>query len=89
MSAAKAVGSGALSGLSMVGNLLDLPGSMVRDLLVADNPFDQFLDPLSHSNTGRSASGRDVLARNVLTSSIFTPNKETGMSGWLSDPLEL
>ena len=88
LSAAKAIGSGALSGISMVGNLLDLPGSMVRDILVADNPFDQFLDPMSHSNTGRSASGRDVLSRNILTSSIFAPNKETGMSGWLSDPME-
>lgn len=86
--ATKAVGGAALSGLSMIGNLLDLPGSMIRDVLVFDNPFDQILDPLSHSATGRSASGRDVLARNILTSPIFTENKETGMSGWLSDPLE-
>ena len=88
LSAAKTIGSGALSGLSMVGNLLDLPRSMVGDLLVADNPLDQFMDPLSHSNTGRSASGRDDLARNPLTSWLFSPNKETGMSGWLSDPWE-
>lgn len=88
LSAAKTIGSGALSGLSMVGNLLDLPGSMVRDALVWDNPLNQLLDPLSHSSTGRSASGRDVLARNILTSSIFTPNKETGIGGWGDDPLE-
>ena len=86
--ATKAVGGAALSGLAMIGNLLDLPQSMIRDVLVWDNPFDQFLDPLSHSSTGRSASGRDVLARNFLTAPIFTENKETGMSGWLSDPLE-
>ena len=88
MSAAKSVGSAALSGLGMVGNALDLIPSMARDVAVLDNPFDQFLDPLSHSATGRSASGRDVLARNILTSWLFTPNKETGMSGWMDDPLE-
>lgn len=88
LNAGKSVGSAALSGLSMVGNALDLLPSMARDVLVFDNPFDQFLDPLSHSNTGRSATGRDVLARNILTSWLFTPNKETGMSGWLDDPLE-
>ena len=26
--------------------VLDLPGSMVRDVLAAENPFDQFLDPI-------------------------------------------
>ena len=88
MSAAKTIGSGALSGLSMVGNLLDLPGSMVRDALVWDNPLDQFKDPLSHSDTGRSATGRDVLSRNFLTSWLISPNKETGMSGWADDPME-
>jgi hypothetical protein len=86
--AAKSIGSSALSGLSMLGNLLDLPGSMVRDVLVADNPFDQLLDPLSHQSTGRSADGREVLSRNFLTSWLFSPNKETGISGWADDPME-
>jgi len=88
LDAGKFIGTKTLSGLGMLGNLLDLPGSMVRDVLVADNPFDQLLDPLSHQDTGASASGRDVLSRNLLTSWLFSPNKETGMSGWMDDPLE-
>lgn len=46
-----------LNGLSAVGNVLDLPGSSVRDVLVGKNPFDQYLTPMSHDNR---ASGRDV-----------------------------
>ena len=79
------IGGGAMSALGVVGSALDLPGSMVRDVLVWDNPFDQLLTPFSHENR---ATGRDVLARNVLTSPFFTPNKETGMSGWIDDPAE-
>ncbi len=88
LDAGKFIGTKTLSGLGMLGNLLDLPVSMARDVLVADNPFDQLLDPLSHQDTGASASGRDVLSRNILTSWLFSPNKETGMSGWVDDPLE-
>lgn len=82
------VSEGALSGLAALGNLLDLPGSMVRDLMVWDNPFDQWLDPLSHAQTGRSVTGREMLDRNLLTGWAFTPNKETGIGGWADDPLE-
>ena len=82
------VGSGLLSGLGMLGNLLDLPASMVRDVAVGANPFDQFLDPLSHYETGSSTGGREMLARNPLTGLLFTENKETGMAGWFDDPLE-
>ncbi len=46
-----------LGGLSMLGNLLDIPGSMVRDALTwipggiaARNPLDQLLSPLSDQN---------------------------------------
>lgn len=49
---------GGLSGLSAVGNLLDLPGSMARDVMTLNNPFDQLLDPLGDSNR---LTGRDVL----------------------------
>jgi len=82
------IGSGLLSGLGMLGNLLDLPASMVRDVAVGANPFDQFLDPLSHYETGSSTGGREMLARNPLTGLIFSENKETGMAGWLTDPWE-
>lgn len=46
-----------MSGLEKVGNALDLPGSMVRDLLGGRNPFDQILTPLSGDNR---LSGRDL-----------------------------
>lgn len=61
------------------GNLLDLPGSSVRDLLTGRNPFDQWATPFSSDNR---ASGRDVLQP------LLGANKETGISGWLSDPVE-
>lgn len=44
-----------LGGISALGNLLGLPGSMVLDTLSLRNPFDQLLTPLSPDNrtTGR------------------------------------
>jgi hypothetical protein len=65
--------------LGYVGNLLDLPGSSVRDLLSGQNPFDQWATPFSDENR---ASGRDVLAP------LLGRNEETGMSGWLQNPME-
>lgn len=65
--------------LGYAGNLLDLPGSSVRDLLTGQNPFDQWMTPFSGDNR---ATGRDVLHP------ILGANKETGMSGWLDDPME-
>lgn len=82
------IGYGALSGLEKVGNVLDLPGSMVRDVIGLENPFDQLLSPLSHASTGKSLSGRDALAQNPITGLIVGENQETGMSGWLSNPWE-
>ena len=72
--------SGGLSGIGMVSNLVDLPASMVRDVLGAKNPFDQLLTPFSFENR---LSGRDLGARWGLMSE----NKETG---WvpLEDPVE-
>lgn len=69
-----------MSGLGMVGNLLDLPGSMVRDALAFQNPLDQLLSPLSDQNR---TSGRQLLENLGMR-----PNRETGMGGWLSDPGE-
>lgn len=66
--------------LGAVGNLFDLPGSSVRDLLAGENPFDQWASPLSGDNR---ASGRDVLERFGMRA-----NRETGMAGWLDDPME-
>jgi hypothetical protein len=59
-----------LGGLAMVGNALDLPGSMIRDVatwvpggIEAQNPFDQLLSPFSDKNR---VSGEDILAKNGL-----------------------
>lgn len=54
------LGDSALSGLSMVGNVLDVPGSMVRDVIGGENPFDQLMSP--HSDRNR-LTGRDLLRR--------------------------
>lgn len=76
-----------LSGLGKVGNLLDLPGSFIRDLITflpggpaPVNPLDQLLSPLSSENR---TSGRDLLEGYGMRR-----NRETGMGGWLSDPGE-
>ena len=80
------IGSSALSAFGAVGNLLDLPGSMARDVLASlggdfENPFDQLLSPFSHENR---VTGRDLLTQYGITEA----NKETGMSGWIDDPME-
>ena len=58
-------GGTALSGLATVGNLLDVPGSMVRDTLSwlpggpkPQNPFDQLASPFTHENR---LTGRDLM----------------------------
>lgn len=71
--------AGILDYLGYAGNLLDLPGSSVRDLLTGNNPFDQWATPFSDKNR---ASGRDVLRP------LLGENEETGMSGWLTNPME-
>lgn len=52
------IGRRSLSGLQKAGALLDVPGSMARDVLGGSNPFDQLLDPFGDSNR---TSGRDLL----------------------------
>jgi len=58
------LGNTALSGLSLVGNVLDVPGSMVRDIVGGENPFDQLLTPTAPDNR---LSGRDVLTKWGIT----------------------
>lgn len=52
-----------LSGLSIAGNILDVPGSMVRDTLAGQNPLDQLLTPWSDANR---TTGRDLLRNTGL-----------------------
>lgn len=62
--------SGTTSGLAKAGNLLDVPGSMARDIIAGlgsgdwkkYNPLDQILSPLQGTNR---ASGRDVLTETL------------------------
>ena len=75
------LGETGMSALGAVGNLLDLPGSMVRDVLAFENPFDQLLSPFSHEDR---VTGRDLLTQY----GIADANKETGMAGWVDDPME-
>lgn len=65
--------------LGYAGNALDLPASSLRDLVTGNNPFDQWMTPFSSDNR---TSGRDML------NPIFGANRETGMAGWLDDPME-
>ena len=44
--------------LEALGNVLDIPGSMIRDTISARNPFDQLMSPFSGEDR---ASGADVL----------------------------
>lgn len=58
------LGNTALSGIAAAGNVLDIPGSMVRDFVGGQNPLDQLLSPFSGDNR---MSGRDVLTKWGLT----------------------
>lgn len=51
-----------MSGLSMVGNVLDLPGSFVRDTLAGENPFDQ-LAPWNWTSGENRVGGKELLQR--------------------------
>lgn len=68
------VKGGTISAVVGVGNLLDTPGSMLRDVLALENPFDQLLSPMSDANR---TSGRDLLTKYGITQK----NKPTGVFG--------
>lgn len=80
------IGHASLSGLSRVGHALDLPGSMVRDVLGGHNPLDQLLHPFS--GEGRT-SGRDLLRQwGAAGAEDTTPNWWGGLAAELAlDPL--
>jgi hypothetical protein len=80
------LGSGVLSGISTVANVLDTPGSMVRDTLGGKNPFDQLLAP--HKSDNR-LTGRDLLRKYGLVGKKDTwGNFAGGMAAEIAlDPL--
>lgn len=56
-----------LSGLAKAGNILDLPGSSIRDILSGENPFDQWA-PWNWTSGQSRTSPEDMLQRfGVLT----------------------
>ena len=81
----KVMGAG-LSGLAAVGNLFDLPGSAVRDLLAGENPIDQLLTPFSPDNR---TTGRELLRKGGAIGSQDTYGNFWGGLGLeiLLDPL--
>jgi hypothetical protein len=68
------LGRTALSGVAATGNLLDVPGSMARDVLAGQNPFDQILDPFGSENR---TTGRDLLRQTGMIS-----NRDTTGNWW-------
>ena len=49
-----------------VGNIMDLPGSSVRDVMAGRNPFDQYLDPLGRRGNVNRTSGQGLLQHHGL-----------------------
>ena len=82
------LGSASLSGVAGLGNILDLPGSSIRDLLALKNPLDQWLPWMWARSEGRT-SGRDLARQFGLA------GKEDTYGNWwgglavelLTDPL--
>lgn len=59
-----------LSGLAKAGNILDLPGSSVRDILSGENPFDQWA-PWNWTSNKQRTSPEDMLQRLGVLSPQF------------------
>jgi hypothetical protein len=74
--------------LQGAGNAMDLPGSMVRDTLAMQNPFDQLATPFSNQNR---YTGRDLLRRYGMAGEEDTwGNFGAGMAAEMAlDPLNL
>lgn len=85
-SIASYLGNKTLGGLAALGNFLDLPGSMARDVLAFRNPLDQILSPFS--DAGRT-SGRDLLRQYGVTGTKDTwGNFGAGLAAEIAlDPL--
>jgi ADP-Ribosyltransferase in polyvalent proteins len=54
-------GGMALNTIGAVGNVLDLPGSSVRDVISGKNPLDQWLDPFGRDAQNNRTDGRTML----------------------------
>jgi hypothetical protein len=77
---------GGMSGIASVANLLDLPGSSIRDIASSIatgkmvNPLDQYLTPFSAENR---VTGRDLLTQLNLTAPRKQPQGSCEGRGWV------
>ena len=82
----KDIGGYGLGAIGAVGNALDIPGSMVRDVISSIqtgkwvNPFDQLLTPFTDENR---TSGRKILEQ-----AGFRKNRDSTLADWVKDPYE-
>jgi hypothetical protein len=70
------IGEASLSGMSRVGNVLDIPGSVVRDIAAFENPVDQLL-PWNWTTDEHRTSGRELLRKHRLVG-----NEDTYANWW-------
>ena len=86
----KSLGGAALGTVGAVGNVLDLPGSSVRDILAGNNPFDQWI-PGNWTSDKHRITGRDLARQYGLAGKEDTwGNFAGGMATEiLTDPLTL
>jgi hypothetical protein len=79
---------GILEALGKVGNVLDLPGSSLRDVLMGENPFDQWGSMTSGENR---STGRDLLRHYNLAGEEDTTLNFLGglLTEMAVDPLNL
>jgi hypothetical protein len=82
------LGDVGLSGIGYVGNVLDLPGSSVRDVFAGENPLDQWL-PWNWGSDSNRVSGRELGRRHGLIGSTDTYGNWWGGMGieMATDPL--
>lgn len=85
-SLARKAGRIGLGGIAAVGNLLDLPGSSVRDVLAGENPLDQWLHPFSGESR---TTGRQLLRKaGMIGTQDNWKNWVGGLAGEIAlDPL--
>lgn len=75
-----------LDALAGVANVLDVPGSMVRDTLLVKNPFDQLLHPLSDVN--RTSSDELLKAYKLISNKKSIGNLAMSLgANFALDPL--
>lgn len=76
------VGNAGLTALGYAGNVLDLPGSSIRDIISGQNPFDQWASPLSSNNR---MSGRDVMQHYGLVGQNQEGLDSSDVAGFLGE----